>query len=49
MPFTLTISVDREIEDLKGLIHEKNQSGTLSGVDAKDLVLLKVSDPYARM
>lgn len=48
VPFTLTVSDDREIEDLKELIHE-NQDGALSDVDAKDLVLLKVCNSYARM
>jgi hypothetical protein len=43
VPSTVTVSLNREIEYLKELIHEKNKySLSASGIDAKDLVLLKV-------
>ena len=46
-PFTLTVPLNVEVGDLKEIVHEKGQNGALSGVDAKDLVLLKVRNSYA--
>jgi hypothetical protein len=40
--FTVTVSANNEIGDLKDSIHEKGKNGVLRDVDAKDLVLLKV-------
>ena len=49
-PFTLTVSVNKEIDDLKVLIHGECQNGAMSGVDATDLVLLRVrsTNSYAK-
>ena len=38
-PFTITVSVNKDIGDLKALIHERGKNRVLSGVDAVDLVL----------
>jgi len=48
-PFTITVSVDSEICDLKLLIHERGQNRVLSGFDPMDLVLLRVRNSYAEM
>jgi len=40
--FTVTVPVDKDISDLKELVHKKGENGVLGSVDAKDLVLLKV-------
>lgn len=42
-PLYLTISVNSEIGELKELIHEKRKWRSLSGTDAIDLILFKVS------
>ena len=41
-PFTITVSANRNIHYLKVLVHERGKNGVLSGVDAIDLVLLRV-------
>jgi Crinkler effector protein N-terminal domain len=43
----VNVPVDAEIGDLKELVYEKGKKGTLSQVDAKDLVLLKASSSKA--
>jgi len=40
--FTVTVSVNDEIGDLKELVLEKRKHGALHSVDAADLVLWKV-------
>jgi hypothetical protein len=42
-PFKITSPTNIDIDDLKKLIHEERKQGVLQGVDAVDLVLLKVS------
>jgi hypothetical protein len=42
IPFVITASADTEIGEFKEIIHEKGKNRALSGVDAWDLVLLKV-------
>jgi hypothetical protein len=41
--FTVEVSVNDEIGDLKKLIHKEKDKGSLRDVNAADLVLLKVS------
>jgi len=49
-PFTIRVSVNRDIGDLQELIHErKKYLLTRSGVDPDDLVLFRVRNSYARM
>ena len=43
MPFKITAPIDFDISDLKDRVKEKTKNGKLSGVDAKELVLSKVS------
>jgi hypothetical protein len=42
-PFIVSISPNNYIAELKKAIYEEAKNGALQGVDAKDLVLLKVS------
>jgi hypothetical protein len=43
MPFEVTAPVNANINRLKEVVREKGKNGVLGNVDAKDLVLLKVS------
>jgi Crinkler effector protein N-terminal domain len=47
-PFTVTVALNAEIGDLKEIVHEKGINTAQSLILAKDLVLLKVHNPYAK-
>jgi len=40
---------NKDISDLKELIHEKGKNGVLGTVDAKELMLLKVTDIHLEL
>ena len=42
-PFLVSVSTNDYVARLKKAIYEEAKNGALQGVDAKDLVLLKVS------
>jgi hypothetical protein len=42
--FPVTVAENKDISDLKILVHEKIKNGTLRTILAKDLVFLKVSN-----
>ena len=42
--FLVPVEGDKVISELKELVHEKGKNGVFASVDAKELMLLKVSD-----